>query len=184
MIGTPMREAVRRQAFADLAEKAAATNPGNAPQPAYRAIQTVYRDRGTDEVIDIFVDQLAHASPDVIMGLSHYMHGEVCRVKPDATAFPHRAADSVHLRVAFNWTNSAANEQRFSWGEQWLRLLRPQSDERVYANYQTYATKAGSPSIFGLNYQRLLALKHKFDPANFFHRNANIAPSEPGGSRT
>ena len=34
------------------------------------------------------------------MGLSHYMHGQVCRVEPDATAFPHRQAHSVHLRVA------------------------------------------------------------------------------------
>jgi len=174
-IATPTREAVRQQAFADLAEKAAATNAGNAPPPAFRAIQTVYRDRLTDEVIDIYVDQLAQASPDVIMGVSHYMHGEVCRVKPDAAAFPHRAAHSVHLRVAYNWSNPELNEQRFAWGDQWLQLLRPASDERLYANYQTYETKAGSRSLFGPNHDRLLALKNKHDPANFFHRNANIA---------
>ena len=174
-IATPIKEAVRRQPFADLAQKAAATNPGNAPPPTFRAIQTVYRDRITEEIIDIIVDQLAHASPDVIMGLSHYMHGEVCRVKPDATAFPHRAAHSVHLRVAFNWSNPEDNERRFAWGEQWLRLLRPKSDERIYANYQTYETSVGSPSLFGPNYDRLLALKNKHDPTNFFRRNANIA---------
>ena len=62
------------------------------------------------------------------------------------------------------------------WGEQWLQLLRPKSDERIYANYQTYETDAGSPSLFVQNYARLLALKQKHDPTNFFHRNANIAP--------
>lgn len=176
-IATPIKEVVRRQHFADLAEKAPATNPVNTPLPAFRAIQTVYRDRITDEIIDIIVDQLAHASPDVIMGLSHYMHGKVCRVKPDATAFPHRAPHSVHLRVAYNWSNPEANEQRFAWGEEWLRLLRPKSDERIYANYQTYETKAGSRSLFGANYDRLHALKNKHDPMNFFRRNANIARS-------
>jgi FAD/FMN-containing dehydrogenase len=176
-IATPIKEAVRLQPFADLAEKAAATNPGNTPSPAFRAIQTVYRDRITNEIIDIFVDQLAHAPPDVIMGLSHYMHGEVCRVKPDATAFPHRAAHSVHLRIAFSWNNSEANEQRFASGEEWLHLLRPKSDERIYANYQTYETEVGSQSLFGPNYDRLLALKNKHDPTNIFRRNANITLS-------
>lgn len=173
---SPTKEAVQRQPFATLAEKAAATNPGNAPPPAFRAIQTVYRDRVTDEIIDIYVDQLAHASADTIMGLSHYMHGEVCRVKPDATAFPHRQADSVHLRVAYNWSDPGANEKRLAWGDEWLRLLRPASDERIYANYQTYETKAGSPSVFGPNHRRLLALKNQYDPTNFFRRNANVAP--------
>ena len=112
------------------------------------------------------------------MGLSHYMHGEVCRVKPEATAFPHRAAHSVHLRVAHSWSDPASSEKRFAWGEEWLRLLRPKSDERLYANYQTYETKAGSPSLFGPNYDRLLALKKKHDSSNFFRRNANIAVSK------
>lgn len=176
-LAKPIKQAVARQAFADLAEKAAATNPGNTPSPAFRAIQTVYRNQITDEIVDIYLDKLAHASPDVILGLSHYMHGEVCRVKPEATAFPHRAAHSVHLRVAYSWSDPAASEERFAWGDEWLRLLRPQTDERLYANYQTYETKVGSRSLFGPNHDRLLALKNKHDPANFFRRNANIAPS-------
>jgi hypothetical protein len=49
------------------------------------------------------------------------------------------------------------------------------SNERIYANYQTYETAAGSPSVFAQNHARLLALKQKHDPTNFFHRNANIA---------
>ena len=123
-IASPTKEVVQRQPFATLAEKAAATNPGNTPPPAFRAIQTVYRDRVTDEIIDIIVDQLAHASPDTIMGLSHYMHGEVCRVKPDATAFPHRQAHSVHLRVAYNWNDPQANEEAIGLGR---RMAAPAS---------------------------------------------------------
>lgn len=169
------REVVQRQPFAQLAEKAAATNPGTGPAPAFRGIQTVYRDRITDEIIDILIDQLATAPPDVVMGLSHYMHGQVCRVPAEATAFPHRQEHSVHLRVAFNWSDPQETERRFAWGEEWLRLLRPKTDERLYANYQTYETAAGSASLFGTNYDRLLALKMKYDPTNFFRRNANIA---------
>ena len=181
-IARPVRETAQRQPFALLAEKAAATSPGNTPGPAFRAIQTVYREQITDEIIDTFVDQLAHAPPEAIMGLSHYMHGQVCRVPPEATAFPHRQAHSVHLRVAHHWSDPRDHEKRFAWGEEWLRQLRPKSGERIYANYQTYDTPAGSPSIFGPNHARLLALKTKHDPANLFRRNANIAPPrQPAG---
>lgn len=175
-MATPVREVLQRQPFTQLAEKAAATNPGNTPAPAFRAIQTVYRDRITDDIIEILVDQLSTASPDVILGLSHYMHGEVCRVSPEATAFPHRQEHSVHLRAAYNWSDPAESERRFAWGEEWLHLLRPRTEERLYANYQTYETDAGSASLFASNHARLLELKNKYDPANFFHRNANIAP--------
>lgn len=174
-IAKPMREVVQRQAYADFAQRAPATNPGNARQAISRAIQTVYREQITNEIVDILVDQLAQASPDVVMGLSHYMHGQVCRIAPDATAFPHRKANSVHLRVAFNWSDPAASAQRLAWGQQWLQALRPKSNESLYANYQTYETTAGSSSLFGGNYERLLKLKRKHDPDNFFRRNANIS---------
>ena len=29
-------------------------------------------------------------------------------------------------------------------------------------------------------HERLVTLKNRFDPENIFHRNQNIAPSEPG----
>ena len=175
-IAPPTKEILKRQPFDQLAGKAAATNPGNAPAPAFRAIQTVYREQITDEVIDILIEQLAHATPDVIMGLSHYMHGEVCRIAPNATAFPHRQAHSIHLRVAYSWSNPGQNDEKFAWGETWRDQLRPQINERLYANYQTYQTREGSPSLFGDNHARLLQLKQQYDPTNLFRRNANIAP--------
>jgi FAD/FMN-containing dehydrogenase len=105
------------------------------------------------------------------------------RVKPDATAFPHRQAHSIHLRAAWTWNDPQHTDERFARADEWLRLLRPQTDERLYANYQTYATKEGSPSLFGPeNHARLLALKKKYDPENFFRRNANISPASPSGA--
>jgi FAD/FMN-containing dehydrogenase len=174
-IATPIQEVVQRLPFSDFAQRAAATNPGVGNPPAFRGIQTVYRECITDEIIEILIEQLAHAAPEAIMGLSHYMHGAVCRVKPADTAFPHRLAHAIHLRVALNWSDPELSEQHFAWLDEWLRGLRPQSSERLYANYQTYNTDDGAAALFGPNHARLLALKKKYDPTNFFHRNANIA---------
>lgn len=174
-IAKASKVAVKRQSFVDLAVKPAVTSPTNVPTPAYRAIQTTYRQSITDEIIEILVDQLNAATKDVVFGLSHYMHGAVCRVKPTDTAFPHRQQHSIHIRAAYNWSDPLENDQRFEWGQKWLQLLRPKSNESLYANFQTYETEIGSPSLFGMNHARLLALKQKHDPNNFFHRNANIA---------
>lgn len=173
-LARPTADKVSRQPYATLATRAAATNPGTGPAPAFRAIQTVYRDALDDDVIDILVDRLGHAPPDAIMGLSHYMHGAVCRVAADETAFPHRQAHSVHVRFASSWTDPAESAARFAWGEEWVRLLRPPRDERIYANYQTYDTPAGAAAIYGPNHARLVALKRRLDPANVFRRNANV----------
>ena len=78
--------------------------------------------RITDEIIDIYVEQLARAAPDTILGLSHYMHGEVCRVKPDATAFPHRQAHSIHLRCAWTWNDPQHTGERFARGDPLYRV--------------------------------------------------------------
>src|SRR5262245_25637733 len=95
-IAPPTKEFVKRQAFAELAERPAATNPANT-SPAFRGIQTVYRDRLSDELIDVIVDRFDRASPEIIMGISHYMHGQVCRVAPTATGFPLREAGGLNV---------------------------------------------------------------------------------------
>jgi hypothetical protein len=185
-IAPPTREFVKRQEFAALAERPAATNPGNAPPPAFRGIQTVYRDQLSDDLIDIIVDRFQRASPEIIMGISHYMHGQVCRVSPSATAFPLRETGGLNVRLAYTWNDPATGQRLTQWADESLRLLRPSADERIYANFQTYEVRSGAAAVYGVNFSRLAAIKYKYDRENFFRRNSNIRPtrSAEAGSRT
>ena len=176
-IASPTREFVKRQEFADLAERPAATNPANTPPPAFRGIQTVYRDRLSDDLIEIIVDRFGQASPETIMGISHYMHGRVCRVAPSATAFPLRQAGGLNVRLAYTWNDPATAQRLTQWADESLRLLRPGADERIYANFQTYDARSGAAAVYGVNFSRLAAIKHKYDRDNFFRRNSNIPPT-------
>jgi FAD/FMN-containing dehydrogenase len=176
-IAPPTKEFVKRQEFAALAERPAATNPTDTPAPAFRGIQTVYRDRLSDELIDIIVDRLGRALPEVIMGISHYMHGQVCRMAPSATAFPLRQAGGLNVRLAYTWNDPAAGRRLTQWADESLRLLRPSTDERIYANFQTYETRNGAAAVYGVNFSRLAGIKTKYDPQNFFRRNSNIRPT-------
>jgi hypothetical protein len=176
-IAPPTREFVKRQEFAVLAERPAATNPANTRPPAFRGIQTVYRDRLSDDLIDIIVDRLGHASPEVIMGISHYMHGQVCRVAPTATAFPLRQAGGLNVRLAYTWNDPATGQRLTQWADESLRLMRPSAHERIYANFQTYDAKSGAIAVYGVNFSRLAGIKHKYDRENFFRRNSNVMPA-------
>src|SRR5688572_8309107 len=176
-IAPPMKEVVKRQAFADLAERPAGTNPVNTLPPAFRGIQTVYRDRLSDGLIDVIVDRFERASPEIIMGISHYMHGQVCRMAPRATAFPLREAGGLNVRLAYTWNDLATGQRLTQWADESLRLLRPSADERIYANFQTYEAGSGAAAVYGVNFSRLAGIKYKYDRENFFRRNSNILPT-------
>jgi FAD binding domain/Berberine and berberine like len=175
-IAPPTKEFVKRQEFAALAERPAATNPANTPPPTFRGIQTVYRDRLSDDLIDIIVDRFGRASPEVVMGISHYMHGQVCRVAPSATAFPLREKGGLNVRLAYTWNDSARGQHLTEWANESLRLLRPSADERIYANFQTYEARSGAAAVYSVNFARLANIKYKYDRDNFFRRNSNIPP--------
>lgn len=177
-IAPSTKEFVQRQEFAALAERPAATNPANTLPPAFRGIQTAYRDRLSDDLIDIIVDRLGRASPEAIMGISHYMHGQVCGVAPGATAFPLRETGGLNVRLAYTWNDPAIGHRLTQWADESLRLLRPSANERIYANFQTYEASSGAAAVYGVNFSRLAAIKYKYDRDNFFARNSNIPPTD------
>jgi FAD/FMN-containing dehydrogenase len=174
--GTPSKDTVRRQEFAQLSDLAPAT--AGAPNASFRYIATVYRDYLSDEIMNAVLDRLSEAPRETVFGISHYMHGQVCRVAPDATAFPLRQLGGVHIRISLDWNDSAAAPALIQWADEARRLLRPSSGERIYANYQSYADKGSAEAVFGSNLGRLVALKNKYDPTNFFRRNSNVEPRQ------
>jgi hypothetical protein len=173
-VATPANDTIRRQEFAQLAGRA----PMGAPKVSFRCIATVYRNELSDEVMDIALDRLLDAPPQTVLGFSHYMHGEVCRVPSDAAAFPLRRPGGVHIRVGLDWDDPAAGQGLMAWSHETSRLLRSSAGEQIYANYQSYSGHGTAKAVFGSNHSRLVALKGKYDPTNFFRRNSNVEPAQ------
>ena len=90
---TLAKDTVRRQEFAELA----GVVPPDTPDASFRCVATVYRDELSDEVMDMALDRLSEAPIATVLGISHYMHGEVCRVTSDSTAFPLRQSGGIHI---------------------------------------------------------------------------------------
>jgi berberine-like enzyme len=55
--------------------------------------------------------------------------------------------------------------------------MRPFESEAAYVNYLDADEQDRTRAVYGGRYERLAALKKKYDPTNFFRLNQNIKPA-------
>ena len=106
--------------------------------------------------------------------LEHW-HGAVSRVGVTETAFPHRQS-SYNFMAWSNWENAADSEKNIQWTREFAKALEPNLIAGSYVNYVSDEGEASARAAYGPNYDRLVALKNKHDPTNFFRMNHNITP--------
>ncbi len=141
------------------------------------AIKGSYLQRLTDEATDFVVDSVSTAPvPDPIIGLDHYMHGAVCRVAPDSTAFELRVPHAIHAFVVARWNDPAVAATSQRWIDDTWMQLKPFSAGRAYANYPAADGERAVRAAYGENYSRLASVKKRYDPGNMLRRNYNIDP--------
>ena len=129
-----------------------------------------------DDAIGTMIDRFA-ACPSPMTGivLEHF-HGAVTRVGATDTAVPHRDP-GYNFLIASVWTDPATTDQNIAWTRAAYDAMGPHVARRRYVNYldddePTDAVR----SAYGPNYARLVEIKRRYDPANLFRMNQNIAP--------
>lgn len=129
-------------------------------------------------MIDTIVDDASRiTSPQSVIAGFH-LGGAVSRVDEDAMAYSHRdAAYSLIINCA--WRDPAESEKHIQWTRAFWKALQPFSSSGAYVNFQS--RDEGEDRVkatYGTaKYERLSALKKKYDPLNFFRLNQNIKPS-------
>jgi FAD/FMN-containing dehydrogenase len=106
-----------------------------------------------------------------------FLGGAAARVPVEGTAFAHRKAPYNFLLLG-SWDEPAENEQGMRWVNEFWAGLKPFTADRVYVNYLGVDEEDRVRGAYGENYQRLLMVKNKYDPTNFFRNNQNIAGSK------
>ena len=131
----------------------------------------------TDEAIDAFVDGYAACpSPMSALFLEH-VHGAVTRIRPGATAFPHRRAGYDYLVVS-QWSNPSDTGRCVAWGREAFDRMKPFMAAGRYVNYLDRDEPADQvAAAYGPNHPRLRRVKRKYDPSNLFRMNQNIPPA-------
>ncbi len=129
----------------------------------------------TDEVIDITVDHAMRIKSPLTTFPIWQMGGAVARVADDDTAFTSRGAGHT-----FNLTSMTEGPEGFDEERQWTRdfwsALAPHHDG-VYVNFLMEEGEERVREAYGAaKYDRLKALKRKYDPENLFRLNQNVPP--------
>ena len=128
-----------------------------------------------DDIIDVMVEYGNRIMSPISSLALWQMGGAVSRVGEDETAFNGRNA-GLHLQHQ----RQHGVRRRFRGAREWARRTGPRSAPYHTSVYVNFLMEEGEERIrqaYGAEkYDRLKALKRKYDPDNFFRLNQNISP--------
>jgi FAD/FMN-containing dehydrogenase len=136
----------------------------------------------SDEALDRLIE-LAAERPSPLSTIDLWqMGGAISRVRPDETAFPERESPYL-VGIESNWADPADNQRNIAWTRRVFEEMQPFSTGRPYLNFEEIREGVAQAALRG-NYDRLVAIKRRYDPTNLFRVNQNIkgGASEPAGA--
>ncbi len=106
-----------------------------------------------------------------------HMEGAPSRVAATETAFAHRRTPFV-LNIHTRWQDIADDERCIAWARDFHSATEPYA-QGVYVNFLSDEGDARVKDAYTKEvWNKLVQIKDKYDPANLFHLNQNIKPSE------
>lgn len=128
-------------------------------------------DTAIDTIVG-FAKTLPTAQSDIL--ISH-VGGAINEIPSTATAYPHRDTQFV-ITPGGRWTSPTPDDQPISWVRECYKALTEHASGSSYVNF--IAERTGREhEAYGPNYDRLVEIKNKYDPTNFFSHNQNIRPT-------
>jgi FAD/FMN-containing dehydrogenase len=130
----------------------------------------------SDPAVELMIGAFERAPSELCALVVEDFHGAVTRVPSSATAYPHRDR-GYNLFLISQWTDPAQTDACVAWARETFGALSPYLDDRSYMNYMSADDYHRARAAYGANYERLVALKRRYDPDNLFHLNHNIDPN-------
>jgi FAD/FMN-containing dehydrogenase len=128
-----------------------------------------------DEIIDTTAERSLQIKSPLTSWPIWQMGGAVSRVGEDESAFGGRGAGFTFNIGCCTETSEGFDEER-EWVRNFWSALEPWH-QWVYVNFLEDADEERIKAAYGGKYERLQALKKKYDPDNFFRINQNIPPA-------
>jgi FAD/FMN-containing dehydrogenase len=138
--------------------------------------RTMFIDRVDLPVAESIVAHLEASDAPMKVAQLRFIGGAMARVPADATAFAHRNA-RIMVNVASFYIGPEDYDRRAAWVDAFVKLLH-QGDDRAYVNFVGDEGEARIRAAYpGTTWDRLVAVKTRYDPTNFFRLNQNIPPA-------
>jgi FAD/FMN-containing dehydrogenase len=129
-----------------------------------------------DQAIEVFAEYAATKPSALSAVLVQTVCGAASRVDSTAMAFAHRRFPYAPVIVS-QWLDAADSEKNVGWARDFWRALQSFAGGGVYVNDLGSDDEDRVRIAYGANYDRLAALKKKYDPDNLFRLNPNIQPN-------
>ena len=174
--GTPLVNLIRPKSYLKLITRADA----GAPQGRHYYEKARMLKNLSDEAIETIAAYGTACTSPYSMVLIQHVHGAASRVSPTETAFALRE-ESYVISIIAAWEAGQAHLHT-EWARTFWTALSPGAGSGVYVNFLGNEGEERVRAAYGVNYERLVALKNTYDPTNFFSLNQNIRPtvSKPG----
>ncbi len=142
------------------------------PTAAARTMFVNTIDRGVAEMI---VDRLQASDASMRVAQLRVLGGAMARVPAEATAFAHRTS-RIMVNVAAFYNGPEDRVVREAWVSDFAVALH-QGDAGAYVNFLGNEGDAQVRAAYpGTTWDRLVAIKRRYDPTNLFRLNQNIPP--------
>jgi hypothetical protein len=168
-LATPIADMVRPMRYPEMLE------PVEEDYHPVAVGRTMFVDTVGGRVADMIVDHLqASAAPTRVAQL-RVLGGAMARVPTEATAFAHRRSRiMVNMAAVYERPEEAAAHE--AWVTGFAAALR-QGDRGAYVNFLGDEGEARIREAYpGPTWDRLAAIKARYDPTNLFRHNQNIPP--------
>ncbi len=132
-----------------------------------------------DSAIEIMLENISKMkslSPFSAIHIHHW-EGAVKRGMKNDMAFAHRDTRFVINMVGL-WQAGEDENKHINWVRSFSKSIQPYATGQLYFNFLADIKEDQIKAAFGEEkYDRLVALKNKYDPKNFFQINQNIRPT-------
>jgi FAD/FMN-containing dehydrogenase len=129
----------------------------------------------SDDAIAVLVEHADRATSPLTGVTIEYYGGAASRIGVSETAFAQRHAQ-YSLVIVAQWTDPGESPRHVEWARNLADSMRPFSSGAYVLNFLGEEGEDTIKAAYGPNYERLMAVKKKYDPNNFFSLNQNIKP--------
>ncbi len=171
--GTPVANMIAPMPFVRLQSMLDTSSPSG----HHYYVKSEYLPGLSDAAIETIISHASQLSSLLTAVLIAQLGGAISRVNEHATAAGNRKAQFV-LNIQSSWLEPGESPRHIQWTREFWTAMRPFSTGGAYVNL--LSQDEGEERVraaYGTNYDRLLALKSKYDPTNLFRVNQNIKPA-------
>ena len=138
--------------------------------------RTMFIDTIDRDVSQTILEHLRASDAPMRVAQIRVLGGAMARVSAEATAFAHRSSH-IMVNVAAFYEGAEERAAREAWVSDFAAALE-QGDGGVYVNFLGDEGEGRVRAAYpGSTWDRLIEIKSRYDPTNFFRLNQNISPA-------